>query len=36
MFSTYYHFAKYIKIRELQETVPSRNLHYSKEHPLMA
>jgi len=36
MFSTYYHFAKYIKIRELQESVASRNLNYSKEHPLMA
>jgi len=38
VFSTYYHFAKYVKLRELNATVqqPSRNLHYAKEHPLMA
>ena len=36
VFSTYYHFSKYIKLRELQHTVSSRTLQYSKEHPLMA
>lgn len=36
VFSTCAHFTRYIKLRELQQKVPSRNLHYSNEHPLMA
>ncbi|MBS1565342.1 MAG: glycosyltransferase family 2 protein [Bacteroidetes bacterium] len=36
VFSTYYHFSKYIKLRELQRTVSPCTLQYSKEHPLMA
>ncbi len=36
VFSTYYHFAKYVKLRELHQSIPPRTLNYSSGHSRIA